>query len=186
MLVGYEWRAPIYRVWIPDDPENPNPMSGRVIVRADIVVLENTGYWNSIKQANAVTVHKMDEGMYQDQVQLLDQHNAMMPNAAPGDVIILAREDNQHRDSYLENEDHAANADDDHDNLNDDQARTNGEDANDDVCKDPENTGDTDAADAGASVDADNERSEQQTPVQMRRSTRTRPPISRTTYATKA
>ena len=52
MLVGYDWRSPKYRIWIPDRPDLPDSLTGKIFERSDVDFLENTGYWAMRKKSN--------------------------------------------------------------------------------------------------------------------------------------
>ena len=103
MLVGYQSRSPLYRVWIPEDSRKPHPMHGKVIVRADIVCLENTGYWDYAKHANDIVVHSTDDDDMQDALQLYTMHNHGLSDAPEGNqsTICDERDDRQHTSTSI-------------------------------------------------------------------------------------
>ena len=61
-------------------------MHGKIILRADIICLENTGYWRYIKQQKDYAVHDDDRAEMQNALEMFGQHNEGVMDAPDGDT----------------------------------------------------------------------------------------------------
>ena len=154
MLCGYEHRSRVYRVWLPDDPDNPNCMHGKVVRTTCATMLTKTGYWESHRlsklqsptykfqvhpddmQIFIVTMQGFEQYDVQDKRITAPAHNQASPKNVSDDAAQNDDADDAAQDDDAEQgENHNAN-----EQLHDDGDAPNSSSSDDDSAPDQQNT----------------------------------------------